>query len=119
MRTGRSVTVSGGTGGASQKKFWGKKLEKKFELKKIWINPPQKLETPEKLETPLPWKFGDPPKIGDPQKIGDPPKIWRPTGQTTPPQGPDHQLPLWTDRCLWTYYLGPTSLRPVKIQETK
>ena len=21
--------------------------------------------------------------------------------------------PLWTDRCLWKYYLGPTSLRPV------
>ena len=37
MCTGCSLTVSGrGRGiGASQKKFWGKKFEKKFELKKI------------------------------------------------------------------------------------
>ena len=27
-----------------------------------------------------------------------------------------HPSPLWTYRCLWKYYLGPTSLRPVITQ---
>ena len=46
MRTARALTVSGGGVGASQKKFWGKKLKKK--RKKNWRPPP----LPEKLETP-------------------------------------------------------------------
>ena len=108
MRTGRSVTVSGG--GASQKNFWGKKIRKKiwikkkiwlkkFELNKIWIipphpqigDPPKKLETPpppEKLETP--WK------IGDPRKIGDPLKNWRPPEKLETPLK-NWRPPLWTE----------------------
>ena len=52
MRTGRALTVSGEGGvGASQKKFWGKKIEKK-KKKKFW-RPPEKLETP-RTRTPPP-----------------------------------------------------------------
>ena len=91
------VGMGGGGVGASQKKFWGKKFEKKqkknLETPKNWRppkigeppenwrpfpknwRPPEKLETPpknwrtppKKLETPQNWRH-------PPWKIGDPPK---------------------------------------------
>ena len=61
MRTGRSLTVSGGSqifgGGASQKKFWGTPH----------APPPEKLRPPRKLfETPTPPKISDPSGPGTP-----------------------------------------------------
>ena len=64
MRTARALTVSGG-GGASQKKFWGKrnwkKKEKKIEKKNL--ETPRKIgDTPPKNERhPLPKKLETPP----------------------------------------------------------
>ena len=66
MRTARALTVSGGGFGASQKKLWGKKIEKK--RKKNFGDPPEKLETPRKIEDTSP-PGPDPPT--------PPPKIWR------------------------------------------
>ena len=101
MRTGRSVTVSGGGGLHPRRNFGEKKLEKKLELKKIELpppknwrplwkiedlsknwRPPQKLETPKKLETP--WKIGDPLKNWRPPQNWRPPKNWRPPGRPPP-----------------------------------
>ena len=77
MHTGRALTI---WGGASQKIFWGKKIEKK-KKKKFWRTPPKIGEPPQKLETPL--------------------KNWRPSlaptpklETTTPPPGPDLPPPL-------------------------
>ena len=128
MHTGCSVTVSEGRVHPRRNFFGGKKLEKKFELrkkfqlkkfelKKIELTPPQKLETsrkigdpplkrwrpPKKLETPR--KIGDPRDQTTPRKIGEPPR-----DQTTPP------VNRILDTRLWKYYLGPTSLRPVIIR---
>ena len=98
MRTGRSLTVLG-----------------KFE----------------NLETP-PKKIGDPPKIWrTPRKIGDdtppnlenppenlenPPKIWRPPRKIWDPPPPPPTVDRILDTRFWKYFLGPTSLRPVKIE---
>ena len=87
MRTGRTLTVSGGGGGQGlvhpRRIFWEKKIEKKrkknLETPQIWRPslPPPNLETPQ--------KFGDPP-----ENLEDPPKIWRPPKNLEPPPGPDH-----------------------------
>ena len=102
-------------------------------------NSPPKIGDPPYPPTPptppTPQKIGDPPKIGDPKKIGDPPGPDPPENLETPlgPDPPGAELqgmlgyppwdwparhagipPLWTDTRLWKYYLGPTSLRPVK-----
>ena len=81
MRTTRALTVSerGGVG-ASQKKFWGKKFEKKDKkrTKKIW-RPPEKLETPQKIGDPSKnWRPPEKLETHPPCKIGDPQKNWRP-----------------------------------------
>ena len=59
MRTGHTLTISGGVGGcASQKGFLG---GKEIEKKKMDISdPPENFRPPRKFQTPLP-KISDPP----------------------------------------------------------
>ena len=96
MRTGHSLTVSGGL-----VKIWRTPPKNGETPQKIWSPPPKKLETPPQKngETPSPKKLEDPPKNWrhtPPEKMKRPPlKNWRPPrdqATTTPsPRGQNHR----------------------------
>ena len=116
MRTGRALTVSGGRG-ASQKNFFGGKINWKKKRKKNFRHPPRKFgsDTPPETmgHTPTPpRKYGSdtppPENLGQtPPKYGSdtPPKLWvrhppppENLGQTPPPQKNLEQTPPHVDR---------------------